>query len=250
MIIKTITSFNQKYYELIGKDCVETWLKYWPTDYTLTCYVEEFSIPTHPRIKQISFDHLPKEYFDFQNSEFKHRVKTFSKKAYSIIHAFENVDADRLIWIDADTISIQNMDSKFLSALCPDDTLATFMGVWHHKDKNDPNSELKFSVESGVFIVNKNHPGFKLFSSRYREYYDKKITKNLRRFYDGEVLGAVIQEFQSQFKFNDLCVTSQIIQTKSPLRYTDLGKYILHYKSKGSKKTYVEKSVQNTVKGI
>jgi hypothetical protein len=124
------------------------------------------------------------------------------------------------------------------------------MGVWHHKDKDDPNSELKFSVESGFFIVNTQHKGFEKFASRYREYYDKKITQGLRRFYDGEVLGAVIQEFQSQFKFNDLCATSQIIQTKSPLRYTDLGKYILHYKSKGSKKTYVEKSAQNTVKGI
>jgi lipopolysaccharide biosynthesis glycosyltransferase len=235
MKLEIITSFNQKYYDLIGKDCVDSWLKYWPEEYSLTCYVEEFTMPNHNRIKQIPFDNLPKEYFAFQNSnQNNNREKTFAKKAYSIIHAFENVNADRIIWIDADTITIQPIDTKLLLTCCPDDILATFMGVWHHKDKDDLNSELKFSVESGFFIVNVQHKGFKKFASRYREYYDKKITQGLRRFYDGEVLGAVILELKNEFKFKDLC-ESFGKKYRSPLPHTDLGKYIVHYKSKGKK---------------
>jgi hypothetical protein len=235
MKLEIITSFNQKYYDLIGKDCVDSWLKYWPEEFNLTCYIEEFTMPEHPRIKQIPFDNLCKEYFEFQNSNHNNnREKTFAKKAYSIIHAFENLDADRIIWIDADTITNKTIDVSFLHSLCPNDTLVTFMGVWHHKDKDDPNSELKFSVESGIFIVNTKHEGFKKFASRYREYYDKKITQGLRRFYDGEVLGAVVLELKNEFKFKDLCESFEK-KYKSPLPHTDLGKYIVHYKSKSKK---------------
>ena len=52
MNIEIITSFNQRYYDLIGKDCVDTWLKYWPKELTLTCYVEEFRLPEHPRLNK------------------------------------------------------------------------------------------------------------------------------------------------------------------------------------------------------
>jgi hypothetical protein len=40
MNIEVITSFNQNYYDLIGKDSVDSWLKYWPKELSLTCYVE------------------------------------------------------------------------------------------------------------------------------------------------------------------------------------------------------------------
>ena len=43
MIIKTITSFDETYYDKIGKDCVDSWLKYWPLNLKITCYVENFN---------------------------------------------------------------------------------------------------------------------------------------------------------------------------------------------------------------
>lgn len=245
MKIKIITSFNEKYYNIIGKESVESWLKYWPTDLSLTCYVEDFRIVNNERIEQIDFQNLPKEYFDFQESNFNDRVKVFSKKAYSVIHAFENLDADRIIWVDADVITFDHIPKMFLENLCPDDTLATFMGVEHHKIKGDLTSPKMFSAETGFFIVNKLHPGFKDFSSRYKEYYDKKLDKNLRRFYDGEVFGAVVEEFKNTYKFFDLSTTISK-NAKSPLKYTELGqKYIQHYKSKHSKIDFADEKNAN-----
>lgn len=239
MKIKVITSFDENYYNIIGKESVETWLKHWPHEMSLTCYVENFRLTENTRIEQIDFSQLPKEYFEFQETDFNDRVKTFSKKAYSVIHAFENLDADRIIWVDADVITFADIPLSFLETLCPNDTLATFMGVYHHKDKKDPNSPLMFSGETGFFIVNKNHKGFKEFSNRYREYYDKKITENLRRLYDGEVFGAVVKELNVKYKFFDLSTTIEK-KAKSPLKYTELGqKYIKHYKSKHSKIDFV-----------
>ena len=72
--ISVITSFNEKYYELIGKYCVATFLKNWPADINLTCYVEEMSLTPDPRIIQIPFTELPVEYFDLQKTKFKQKL--------------------------------------------------------------------------------------------------------------------------------------------------------------------------------
>lgn len=235
MKISVITSFDERYYNIIGKESLDSWLKFWPKELTLTCYVENFKLHDIERIVQIDFSQLPPEYEEFQKTNFNDRVKIFSKKAYSVIHAFENLDSDRIIWLDADVITFDNLPLEFLKKLCPDDTLATFMGVAHHKIKGDKNSPKMFSAETGFFIVNKRHPGFEEFSKRYRQYYDEKITENLRRFYDGEVFGAVVQEFKEKYKFFDMAAAIGK-EAKSPLKYTELGqKYIRHYKSKHSK---------------
>jgi hypothetical protein len=237
-MIEVITSFDKKYYNLIGKESVDSWLKFWPADMVLTCYVEEFTLPEHPRLKQISFNQLSLSYFEFQQSQENDRVKLFAKKAYSVIHAMENSTADRIIWMDADVISEKKLSLDFLKGLCPDNTLTTFMGVWHHKIRGDISSELMFSVETGFFILNTKHPLFKDFANRYREYYDKHITINLRRFYDGEVFGAVTKEFKDKSIMNDLC-SAFPKPYKTPIRHTILGEFLSHYKSKGLKDSFV-----------
>lgn len=239
MKIKVITKVDKAYYDRIGKACIESWLKHWPKDMSLTVYMEDFTITHNERLEQITFDKMPKEYWDFQNSEYKDRVKTFSKKAYSIVHAYENLDADRIIWIDADAITYQNIDKSFLETLCDHDTLISFMGVFHHRIKDDPKSELMYDVESSFFVTNKNHSGFDALSKRFREYYDKRITHNLRRFYDGDVLGAAILDVRNRFKVNDWCDALEK-RPKSPMPLLPIGKYIKHYKSKTAKKDFVE----------
>jgi hypothetical protein len=245
MKISAITSFNKHYYNLIGIESVNSWLKFWPNNIKLTCYVEDFRLSKlDPRLVEITFDELPKEYVEFQQDPtLKPRVKTFAKKAYSIIHAFENSDADRIIWIDADVITTNLIPKIFLENICPDDTLLSYMRVWHPIDKNDLLSKEVSSAESGFFVVNTKHLEFINFKNRYREYYDKRIKDNLRRFYDGEVLDAVAQEFEDKCKIIDLC---QDVEKRynSPLKHLPIGKYLKHYKSKHSKEEFKENQHQ------
>lgn len=234
MMIAAITSFNQDYYDRIGQHCVESWLRYWSQDITLTCYVEEFRMAVQPRVQQIDFENLCDQYRTLQASDARARVKTFAKKAYSVIHAMEHLDCDRLVWIDADTISTAQVQQQHILALCPDDVCAAFMGVHHHLDKHDPTSPLMFSAETGFFILNKCHPGFDQFRTRYREYYDQRLEQGLRRFYDGEVFGAVIKELQDHVTFRDLCEPLSK-SYNSPMKHTPVGRFLTHHKSKHSK---------------
>lgn len=243
MNTEVITSFNDHYYNLIGKDCVSSWIKHWPTDMKLTCYVEEFTLPKNKRLIQIPFTDFDNSYTAFQESGENDRVKIFAKKAYSVIHAMENSTADRIIWIDADVVTTQKIDMGFINGLCPDDTLAAFMGVQHHRERGNPTSELLFSAETGFFVLNTRHADFKKFAARYREYYDSHIHDNLRRFYDGDVFGAIIKEM-SKTKVNDMAANIKKA-AKTPLKHTELGNYIHHFKSKGSKDQFNSNTIQS-----
>lgn len=229
MNIEVITSFNRRYYDTIGYACVESWLKYWPEDLTLTCYVEDMSLPEQKRIRQIPFTELGLEYEQFQQSDESDRTKTFSKKAYSVIHAFENSTADLIIWVDADVVTKQALPKELLTSLCSNAQLAAFMSVDH---------DGWFSAETGIFAVNTRHPNFKQFADRYRERYNKHIKHDLRRFYDGEVFGAVVKEFGRDpynAAMNDLCVN---VKGRTPLKFTELGIYLHHHKSKHAKEDF------------
>jgi hypothetical protein len=230
MNIEIITSFNQRYYDLIGKDCVETWLKYWPKELTLTCYVEEFYLPEHPRLKQISFDVFKPEYYEFQSTSNK-QVQKFAKKAWSFIHAMENSTADRIVWLDADVLSVDHLPLKLLQDVLPSDVLSTHMGVTYTAAK-DGSPGRWFVPETGFFAVNTHHPQFKEFASEYKRHYVERDNTMLRRFYDNDVYGYVFEKLNASG--NDLC-KDFTKGYKTPLRHTVLGPYIEHYKAKHSK---------------
>lgn len=230
MNIEIITSFNQHYYDLIGKDSVEAWLKYWPEDLTLTCYVEEFSLPNHPRLKQISFDEFKPEYYEFQSTADK-QVKKFAKKAWSFIHAMENSTADRIVWLDADVLTTDTLPKQLLLDVLPDDVLSTHMGVTYLTAK-DGTPGRWFVPETGFFAVNTKHKSFDEFRKEYKRHYVERDQKNLRRFYDNDVYGYVFEKVNAPG--NDLC-KDFVKPYKTPLRHTVFGPFLDHYKAKHSK---------------
>lgn len=235
MKLEIITSFNQKYYDLIGKDCVDSWLKYWPEEYSLTCYVEEFTIPAHPRVKQISFDNLCKEYFEFQKTS-KKQINKFAKKAFTFVHAMENSTADRIIWLDADVITLQALPKSLLLKILPIDVLSTHMGVIYYADKSG-NPGQWFVPETGFFAINTQHAAFENFKTEYKRHYAEKDYKQLRRFYDNDVYGHVFEKLKAPGY--DLCDKFDK-GYKTPLPHTELAMYLKHYKAKGSKKEYIK----------
>jgi hypothetical protein len=230
MKIEVITSFNDHYYNLIGRDSVESWLKYWPQDLTLTCYVEEFRLPDHPRIKQISFDDFKPEYYEFQSTAEK-QVKKFAKKAWSFIHAMENSTADRIVWLDADVLTTDVLPKQLLLDVLSDNVLSTHMGVTYLTAK-DGTPGRWFVPETGFFAVNTRHSLFDDFRKEYKRHYVERDQKHLRRFYDNDVYGYVFEKLKAPG--NDLCKDFQK-PYKTPLRHTILGPFLDHYKAKHSK---------------
>lgn len=232
--LEIITSFSEEYYQKIGKDSVESWLKFWPTDLKLTCYVEgNFEIIDDPRIKKIDFEVT--EYTKFlERGKIGGQERKFAKKAFSFIHSMQTTAADRIVWIDADVISVGNLTRSFVESLLPNNVLSTHMGVTYW-EKKDGTPGRWYVPETGFFAVNTRHPKFANFRDEYRRRYLEHDQSNLRRFYDNDVYGYVLEELNTETL--DLC-RDFTKPYKTPLRHTVLGPYIHHYKAKGAKADY------------
>jgi len=187
-------------------------------------------LPEHPRLKQISFDVFKPEYYEFQSTSNK-QVQKFAKKAWSFIHAMENSTADRIVWLDADVLSVDHLPLELLQNVLPSNVLSTHMGVTYTAAK-DGSPGRWFVPETGFFAVNTHHPQFKEFASEYQRHYVERDNTMLRRFYDNDVYGYVFEKLKAPG--NDLC-KDFTKGYKTPLRHTVLGPYIEHYKAKHSK---------------
>lgn len=232
--IDVVTSFNKSYYERIGKYSITTWLKYWPKEIKMLCYVEDCYLENHERIIQIPLSSLDLEFHNFMNNEnYKNRTKTFAKKGYSWVDAVERSNADWLIWLDADLMTKQPITYEVLEKFCDSNLLSSFMGVWYEGKRDETGKDIlfdkpKFGSETCIYFFNLKHPDAKNFARRYKEYYSKGITHNLRRFIDTDVYGACVLEYENNgakfYNFNPG-------NYKTPLPRTALHPYLQHLKA-------------------
>ena len=235
-MIEIITSFDKRYYDLIGQDCVSSFLKFWDPQFSLTCYTEGFKLDPHERIKQIDFDQeVDAEYARLQaDTNYGVQVKKFSKKAFSVIHAMYHSTADWILWLDADVVSTKPVPAYLIVDCMRDEDLSMYMGVTYSTDKSgNPGSWLV--PETGVFAVNTRHAKFETFRNEYRRRYVERDHADLRRFYDNDVFGAAIN--LADAPVYDLCA-GFAKPYKTPLPHTVLGDYLTHYKAKHSKAEY------------
>lgn len=241
--ITVITSFDEIYYNKVGKYCLETLLNYWDPYINIVLYVEDFELFDNSRFTKVSFDNLDPDYFIFQKEKRKPAEKTFAKKAYSIIHAMENIDTDILIWLDADVVTKQLVTQEFIESIVPQDKLSTHLGVWHNAVKHDTSSPLMFSCETGFFALNKKHKHYTQFANRYKERYVNREKDDLRRFYDGDVYGAVVKEFNDD-NMNDINPGMH----KTPMSRSILKNHLVHFKHGLKRRDDFEKLVEKTIK--
>lgn len=226
----TITSMNQAYYEKCGRACIESYGVNWPPDIPLYVYNED--MPEPPKNKwthYVPWDDMPKEYQHFIKRHDGSRTLQFAKKAFSVIHALRTLDCDRLIWLDADVVTTMYVNDHLLDMITPDSVLSTHYGVRHAWPSESDPDRMSFSCETGFFVVNRRHDMFDQFLERYVAYYHQDLGVNLRRFYDGEVYGAVVAEMEQQGARMMELNPGQ--KHKTPIPRSVMAPYIMHYKA-------------------
>lgn len=242
-MIQVITSFNQLYYDLIGRDSVDSFLKHWPEDLAITCYVEGFRMTKNDhRVIQIDFSELHTDYTQYQlDLSLNQSMKKFAKKAYSFMHAMHHSTAEWIVWLDADVITVQDLPIELLQRVLRPDHLSMYMGVTYYTDKSGSVAGEWLVPETGIFAVNTQHPDFAAFRAEYCRRYYQRDQLGLRRFYDNDVFGAALLTVPDAAVL-DLCAGFKK-SYKTPLRHTVLGDHLIHYKAKHSKAEYVQGDV-------
>jgi hypothetical protein len=234
MKIAVVTSMHEPYFQGLGRICINSFKKYWPADSHMYLYNEGFTIPNTDNVTCMGFN-LGPDYDKFVSStNYKSRVNQFAKKAFSWIHAFENIKCDRLIWIDADCRTLKPPDIDLLLKMCPDDKLSAHMGIWYTDAKDPKHGMIKidpvYSVETGFYIFNPQHKQATEFVNTYRNYYLNRFSDKMRRFYDGDVYGCTVKDFDDKlfYDFNPK-------NSKTALGRSELKQYFLHLKGKVKK---------------
>jgi hypothetical protein len=218
-----ITSMDEKYYHRCGKNMLVSYQAHWSNAIPLFVYNENDFEPQEKSLTLAGWN-LGLEYEKFQARWKNNRVKTFSKKGYSIIHAMQHLDCNNLIWMDADMIIKKPIDVDFLNKLMPKDHLGLHFGVTHKK-----NDKEYFSCETGFFILNKTHKLFNDFKDVYTNIYNNDNTTDLRRFYDGEIYGKTVLELKKKgAKFIDL---NEGKKYKTPIPHSIMKDYFAHRKA-------------------
>lgn len=233
-----ITSMDQNYFSRCGKAMLDSYQSRFTKKIPLFLYNEDNFNPKIKGVKNMGWD-LGEDYLNFiaRWKDKNSRVTTFSKKAFSIIHAMKNIECDYLIWLDADVICKKPMPYQLFELITSDSILSTHFGVIHEWPLKDNLDNISFSCETGFFILNKNHTKFNTFVSTYENFYIHDQTENLRRFYDGEVYGATVKILEKEnAKMLDLNPGNA---HKTPIPRSILAPYISHYKA-GLKDTLKE----------
>lgn len=236
MKLVAVTTQDKAYYDKIGKSSIESFVKYWPETITLCVFLDDFEVDNHDNVVYFSTKDLGPDFDNFMSKNYKSRIKTFAKKAFSWIKMCEITDADRVIWVDSDVITLNKIPETFLRELCDDKTLASYLSVTYNHIKTEHGKEIVSPIkcgETGFYVMNTQHDDFEKFVSRYKQYYTDGLGKKLRRFYDGDVFGAVVTEFEKQTKFRDLGnKVSATVFSRSIL-----SKYMTHFKGKVKKQS-------------
>lgn len=217
-----ITSMDLKYYDHCGRSMLRSFKLNWSHLFNLYVYNEdEFEVKVKT-VTPVGWD-LGLEYNNFMSRHDNPRVKTFAKKGFTIIHAMDNIDCEKLIWLDGDTIIKAEVPMQLLELISPDDVLSTHFSVWHIKDDVSYHS-----CETGFFILNKKHKGYTDFCNTYKQIYYKDNIDGLRRFYDGEVYGKTVELMEAKgYKMLNLNPGKH----KTPISRSVISPYLDHYKA-------------------
>lgn len=197
---KIISGMSINYYNTIGKHMLLSWLKYWPKEFSITVYSEDKLPIRNSRIKVIDLNTMGEEYEKIQQEKMKlaNRTKTFAKKAWPIMKNLEK-DSGKLIWIDADVITDDDITIDWLDSLIESDDFSCHIGV--------PQGQY-YSVETGFFIINLENKFKNEFLNEYRRIYYTRDFSNLHKPYDGDIFGKVIRHLKckNDFKYSELNV--------------------------------------------
>ena len=239
--IEVATTYNKKYYDLVAKRMVESFVKYWPKDVQLHVYwqeqkpeILEDNIVYHelykvqPQLKQFvdKWKDDPEKNgwrADRQKWVWKNDGVKFSHKVFAQTHRIKNSTADYILYSDADTEYVATPNFDYLEEICPSDSLCTFF------------DRPKFRDETGFYMHNPKHERAKDWANRLEEIYlsGEVWTYEENRAADQYTMAYGRDSFKD-CKQMDLVKYHPDVDLKDPVPTSPLGQFLNHLK--GEKK--------------
>ena len=242
-----ITTFNQSGLDTYGQRMIDSFEQYWPTDVDLVVYAENCRprttrpnvstvnlLANSPGLRSFVQRHAnndlahgragPPDVFN-PKKQFRWDAVRFSYKVFSVALGASMLSDRWMIWLDADTRTHSVVDHAWLSRVCPQDAMISYLGRGE-----------SYHSECGWVGYNLDNSGTRMFIDDFRSMYDTDEIFKHPEWHDSYIWDTVRKRYQSDHKFHNL---NSAWQDKNlaghPFINSDLGLCMDH--AKGSRKT-------------
>lgn len=248
--IRCFTTMHKPYYDHIGKLMIESWSKFWPADCKLFVFQEGFKIEEADNIIALDWEEYCLSDWILFSKKIKGPAVKFAKKGFAMIAGMEHIDCDLLIWLDADSITLQYFPKDKIESILPTNKLIAFFDTYYQYNPNYTEKEYldqgyMGAIESGFVIINKNHKNFLEYLENYRHLYTlEKYDPNLvGEWFDGNVCHSATIGLREHIV--DLSQTRTTNKTQTPINRSWIGEYVYHAKAKQKHGLDLEKIKNN-----
>jgi hypothetical protein len=233
---RVVTSQHKPYYDLIGRDCIETFLKYWPEEVSIELWAENF-VPDieNPRLIVKDWNKINPRFDDFvsliESKTTDPKIlgrKKFWMKGHVVLSAMEECTEDVFIWLDSDVVTHKNISMKYLNQLIPENYLAVDIpagGKGRGKE-----------AETGFFGLNMRHPLADKVIKYYKMCHTTDEMLRVNRNLETAVWWNAVEKMRKKgTPVNDLVTSKDHLM---PFMYTELSEYMRHWVAPSNKNSY------------
>jgi hypothetical protein len=221
MKYKFVTTMSKDYYDKFGSHMIDSFLNFYESA-NLVVYTEDF-IPTQA-VEHVSFSSLNNDLEDFLVDLGDSRARGFAYKAYAVIHALEQKDFDRFVYLDADLLFFRHFSNKDLLNWMPAEYGFAYLGVTH--DKYGSHADTCF------FIIDASDTNYELFLENYKSSYTKRKILSKEFFVkpnDSYVFSYALKACKDAGSLT--LDWHKERSSLSPMNESILGKYMRHFKA-------------------
>jgi hypothetical protein len=237
MIYNVLTSFDEKYWQEIGKTTISQFDLNWIEDSNIFLYNQLGSVPKNKLSSRVSWidlysscPELP-QFIDKWNSHpkangaknYRTNAVKFAHKTFAIWHRVRLQNQGWLIWLDVDAFLYKKVDRDFFQKVCPDNYMISYMG-----------RPSKFS-ECGWIGFNMNHPRILDFITEWENLYLSGEFINLKETHDSYTFDHIRLKWNQPHLFHN--INSAATTNKNPFSQSLIGTHIVH--AKGDDKDYL-----------
>lgn len=240
-----ITTCSAKGWAEYGHRMVDTFARFWPADVSLTVYTEGFKLPSAPNVIEA---HFPPWFTRWKqrhahNADAHGRLKIrnrrgreydfrrdcvkFAHKVAAITDASEGLDADQVLWMDADVLTHEPVDHAWLGRLFPF-AVPGYM-AWLERTRVYP--------ECGFMIFRPRDPMHARFMARFRDVYESDQVFAMSETHDSFVLAELVRKAVREAWFpTPYNLSGEAKTSHHPFVFSSLAERLDH--AKGSRKAH------------
>jgi hypothetical protein len=241
-----ITTFNQSGLDTYGQRMIDTFEQYWPADVNLLVCTENCQPrTTKPNVKIIDLlgnspslrDFVqrhenndlahgragPPDVFNLKK-QFRWNAVRFSYKVFSVALCAGMVPQGWMIWLDADSHSHSPVTADWLSKVCPQEAMMSYLGRGE-----------KYHSECGWVAYNLDHAATRSFIQDFVGMYENDTIFKEREWHDSYIWDVIRKQYQIDPK-NQFHNLNPSVDDKGlaghPFINSELGRCMDHVKGK------------------